>query len=75
MDASGPRYRDREESRFYQAGGLSPEQLEGAAPEAIRRELQAVCSSFNLYADALGDPDTTAVLDRTRFQTHFGKPV
>ena len=135
MDAPGPRYRDREESRFYQAGGLSPEQtwhalgdelsrvlndaqrafwrgplqvdperirwwhgaifarhfphdggrfrrdraffgvvipngemrqLEGAAPEAIRRELQTVCSLFNRYADALGDPDTTAVLERTR---------
>lgn len=135
MDAPGPRYRDREESRFYQAGGLSPEQtwhalgdelsrvlndaqrafwrgplqmdperirwwhgaifarhfphdggrfrrdraffgvvipngemrqLEGAVPEAIRRELQTVCSLFNRYADALGDPDTTAVLERTR---------
>jgi hypothetical protein len=135
MDAPGPRYRDREESRFYQAGGLTPEQswhalgdelsrilndaqrafwcvplhmdpervrwwhgaifarhfphdggrfrreraffgvvipgggmrqLQGAAPEAIRRELQTVCSSFNLYADALGDPDTAGVLDRTR---------
>jgi hypothetical protein len=41
-------------------------QLEGAAPEAIRRELQTVCSSFNVYADALVDPDATAVLDRTR---------
>jgi prophage maintenance system killer protein len=135
MDAPGPRYRDREESRFYQVGGLSPEQtwhalgdelsrvvndaqrafwrvplqmdpkrirwwhgaifarhfphdggrfrrdraffgmvipngemrqLEGAAPEAIRRELQTVCSLFNRYADALGDLDTTAVLERTR---------
>lgn len=135
MDAPGPRYRDREESRFYQASGLSPEltwralgdelarvlgdaqqafwraplrmdperirwwhgaifarlfphdgghfrrdraffgvmipndgirQLEGAAPDAIRRELQTVCSSFNLYADALGDPEATTVLDRTR---------
>jgi hypothetical protein len=116
---SGPRYRDREESRFYQASGLSPEQtwqalgdelarvlndaqrafwrtllrmgservrwwhgaifarhfprdggrfrrdraffgvvmpgggmrqLEGAAPEAIRGELQAVCSTFNRHA-------------------------
>lgn len=25
IDAPGPRYRDREESRFYQAGGLSPD--------------------------------------------------
>jgi prophage maintenance system killer protein len=135
VDVSGPRYRDREESRFYQASGLSPEQtwqalgdelarvlndaqrafwraalrmdpervrwwhgaifarhfphdggrfrrdraffgammpnggmrqLEGAAPEAIRGELQAVCSAFNRYANALGDPDTTGVLDRTR---------
>ncbi|MGA8364534.1 MAG: Fic family protein [Solirubrobacteraceae bacterium] len=130
-----PGYRDREDSRFYQARGLSPEQtwqalgdelarvlddarrafwrvplrldpervrwwhgaifarcfprdggcfrrdraffgvatpnggmrqLEGVAPEAIHSELQAVCSSFNRYADALGDPNTTGVLDRTR---------
>jgi prophage maintenance system killer protein len=135
MDAPEPRYRDREESRFYQARGLSPEQtwhalgdelgrvlgdaqrafwrvslqidperirwwhgaifahhfphdggrfrrdrvffgvvipngglrqLEGAAPEAIRRELHMVCSSFNRRADALGDPAATAVLERTR---------
>jgi hypothetical protein len=134
MDFFGPRYRDREESRFYQARGLSPEQtwqalgdelarvlddaqrafwlaplridpervrwwhgalfarhfphdggrfrrdraffgvvtpnggmrqMEGAAPEAIRAELQAVCSSFNRHADGLGDPNTTSVLDRT----------
>jgi fido (protein-threonine AMPylation protein) len=135
MDCSGPRYRDREESRFYQARGLSPEQtwtaladelawvlddaqqafwrvslridparirwwhgaifarhfphdggrfrhdraffdivtpsggtrqLEGTAPGAIQSALRAVCSSFNQRADALGDPDTTSVLDRTR---------
>jgi fido (protein-threonine AMPylation protein) len=41
-------------------------QLEGAAPEAIRGELQTVCSSFNRYVDALGDPEATTVLDRTR---------
>lgn len=135
MEDLGPRYRDREESRFYQARGLSPEltwralgdelarvlgdaqrafwrvplrmdperirwwhgaifarhfphdggrfrrdraffgvvipnggmrQLEGAAPDAIRGELQTVCSSFNRYADALADPEATTVLDRTR---------
>ncbi len=137
MDVSGHRhrYRDREESRFYQASGLLPEQtwqalgdelarvldgaqrafwriplsmdaervrwwhgaifahhfphdggrfrrdraffgvvmpnggmrqLEGAAPEAIRSELQAVCSSFNRHAEALGNPDSTGILDRTR---------
>ncbi len=135
MDVPGPRYHDCEESRFYQAGSLSPEQtwqalgdelarvlndaqrafwraplqmdpervrwwhgaifarhfpqdggrfrrdraffgvmmpnggmrqLEGAAPETIRRELQAVCSSFNRHADALGNLDTTGILDRTR---------
>jgi fido (protein-threonine AMPylation protein) len=41
-------------------------QLEGATPEAIRGELQAVCSSFNRHADALGEPDATGILDRTR---------
>jgi prophage maintenance system killer protein len=135
MDVPEPRYRDREESRFYQAGDLTPgqtwqalgdelarvlndaqralwraplrmdpervrwwhgaifarhfphdggrfrrdraffgmvipnggmRQLEGAAPEAISRELQTVCSSFNRYADALGDPDSTGLLDRAR---------
>jgi len=135
MDLSGPRYRDREESRFYRARGLSPEetwqalgdelarvlddaqrafwctplrmdaervrwwhgaifarwfphdggrfrrdraffgvmapnggmrQLEGAVPQAIHGELQAVCSSFNQHADALGDRDATGILDRTR---------
>ena len=45
-------------------GGMR--QLEGAAPEAIRSELQAVCSSFNRDAAALDDPDTTSILDRTR---------
>jgi prophage maintenance system killer protein len=135
MDAPGHRYRDREESRFYQALGLSPKetwqalgdelarvlddaqrafwrtrlrmdpervrwwhgaifvrhfpheggrfrhdraffgvmvpngrmrQLEGAAPEAILGELQAVCSSFNRHADAFGDQDAASILDRTR---------
>jgi prophage maintenance system killer protein len=42
------------------------QRLEGAAPETVRSELQTVCSSFNRQADALGDPDTTSVLDRTR---------
>jgi prophage maintenance system killer protein len=46
------------------SGGMR--QLEGAAPDAIHRELQTVSSSFNRYADALSDPDTTGVLDRTR---------
>lgn len=41
-------------------------QLEGAAPATIRCELQAVCSSFNHHADALGDPDIARVIDRTR---------
>lgn len=135
MDAPGSRYRDREESRFYQARGLSPEQtwralgdelarvlddaqrafwrrplrldaervrwwhgaifarhfprdggcfrseraffgvtmptggmrqLEGAAPEAIRHELQEVCAAFNQHADALGDLATANIPDSTR---------
>ncbi len=41
-------------------------QLEGAAPESIRSELQAVCSSFNRHAGVLGNADTTGVLDRAR---------
>lgn len=45
-------------------GGMR--QLEGATPEAIRGELQTVCSSFNRHADALGNPDATGILDRTR---------
>lgn len=38
MDASGLRYRDREESRFYQARSLSPEQTW----QALSRELARV---------------------------------
>ncbi len=45
------------------SGGMR--QLEGVTPEAIRGELQAVCSSFNRHADALGDPDATGILDQT----------
>ena len=46
------------------AGGMR--QLEGVAPEAIRGELHAVCSTFNRQADALGDPNAAGILDRTR---------
>lgn len=41
-------------------------QLEGVAPEAIRGELQAVCSSFNRRVDTLGEPDRASLLDRAR---------
>jgi len=130
-----PRYRDREESRFYRARGLTPEatwqalgdelarvlddaqrafwrtplridaervrwwhgaifarhfphdgghfrrepaffgvvtpdggtrQLAGADPLAIRRELAAVCASFNSQVSADADVDAASVLDRTR---------
>jgi fido (protein-threonine AMPylation protein) len=135
MDVSGPRYRDREESRFYQARGLSPEQtwqvlgdelarvlddaqrafwraplridpervrwwhgaifarrfphdggrfrrdraffgvtmpnggmrpMEGVAPEAIRGELQAVCSSFNRRVDGFEAAAGSSTLDYAR---------
>lgn len=135
MDVSGSRYRDREESRFYQARGLSPEQtwqvlgdelarvlddaqrafwltplridpervrwwhgaifarrfphdggrfrrdraffgvtmpsggmrqVEGATPEAIRSELQAVCSSFNRHAEGFDATAESSTLDYTR---------
>jgi prophage maintenance system killer protein len=60
--------RFRQDRAFF--GVMTPNggmrQLEGAKPEAIRSELQVVCSSFNRDADALGDPDTTGILDRTR---------
>jgi len=128
-------FRDREESRFYQARGLSPEQtwqalgdelarvlddaqrafwqtplrmdlgrvrwwhgaifarhfphdggcfrrelaffgvllpddrmrqLEGVAPEAIHRELAAVCATFNRRAEDLGASADKCVLDYTR---------
>ena len=39
MDAPGPRYRDREESRFYQAGGLSPEHTWQALGDELTRVL------------------------------------
>jgi Fic family protein len=41
-------------------------QLEGAAPDVVRGELQAICSSFNRHSDALGDLDAAATLDQTR---------
>jgi prophage maintenance system killer protein len=41
-------------------------QLEGTAPQAIRRELAAVCASFNRRTDALPDMGVASVLDRTR---------
>jgi fido (protein-threonine AMPylation protein) len=44
MDASGPRYRDREESRFYRAHGLSPEQTW----QALTRELARVLADARL---------------------------
>lgn len=135
MDTSGPHYRDREESRFYQARGLSPEQtwqalgdelarvlddaqrafwqtplrmdpervrwwhgamfarhfpydggrfgrelaffgvllsddrmrqLEGVAPEAIHRELAAVCAMFNQRTEDLCASADIGALDYTR---------
>jgi hypothetical protein len=39
MDALGPRYRDREESRFYQARGLSPEQTWHVLGDELSRVL------------------------------------
>jgi hypothetical protein len=39
MDAPEPRYRDREESRFYQARGLSPEQTWHALGDELGRVL------------------------------------
>jgi hypothetical protein len=39
MDAPEPRYRDREESRFYQARGLSPEQTWHALGDELSRVL------------------------------------
>ncbi len=134
MDVSGPRYRDREESRFYQARGLSPEatwqalagelarvladarlafwrrpllidaervrwwhgaifarhfphdgghfrkeraffgvmgrdermrRIEGAPPDAVRRDLARVCQAFNAGIERLGAPGVAA-LDRAR---------
>jgi fido (protein-threonine AMPylation protein) len=130
-----PQYRDREDSRFYQAHGLSPEetwqalgdelarvlddaqrafwrtplridpervrwwhgaifarhfphdggrfrrelaffgvllpddrmrQLEGVAPEAIRRELATLCTTFNQRAKDLGVAADRSILDHTR---------
>jgi fido (protein-threonine AMPylation protein) len=135
MDASAHRYRDREESRFYQARSLSPEQtwqalgdelarvlddaqqafwrtplridpervrwwhgaifarhfahdggrfrrelaffgvplpddrmrqLEGTKPEAVHRELAAVCTTFNQDATSLGATAGRSALDYTR---------
>ena len=62
----GGRFRhDRAFFGVTMAGG-GIRQLEGAAPEALRGELQAVCSSFNRHVDALGAQDDRGILDRTR---------
>lgn len=46
MDVSGPRYRDREESRFYQASGLSPEQTWQALSRELARVLADARTAF-----------------------------
>lgn len=60
--------RFRKERAFFgvmmPTGGMR--QVEGVAPEAIRRELTAVCESFNEGVGAFNDVDSTGILDRTR---------
>ncbi len=60
--------RFREEPAFFgvtmPGGGMR--QLEGAAPHAIRRELAAVCTSFNQRAEAFHEVDAVRTIDRTR---------
>jgi hypothetical protein len=46
VDVSGPRYRDHEESRFYQAPGLSPEQTWQALGDELARVLNDAQRAF-----------------------------
>lgn len=46
MDVPGPRYRDREESRFYRARGLSPEQTWQALGDELARVLNDAQRAF-----------------------------
>lgn len=46
MDVSGARYRDREDSRFYQARGLSPEQTWQALSRELARVLADARTAF-----------------------------
>lgn len=58
----------RQERAFFgvvmPSGGMR--QLEGVAPEAIRHELSAVCTSFNERVATFNDVDAASILDRTR---------
>jgi len=60
--------RFRQERAFFgvvmPSGGMR--QLEGVAPEAIRHELSAVCTSFNERVATFNDVDAASILDRTR---------
>lgn len=46
MNVPGPRYHDREESRFYQAGGLSPDQTWQALGDELARVLNDAQRTF-----------------------------
>lgn len=46
MESSGLRYRDREESRFYQARGLSPEQTWQVLGDELARVLDDAQRAF-----------------------------
>lgn len=46
MDRSGPRYRDREDSRFYRACGLSPEETWQALTDELARVLDDAQRAF-----------------------------
>ena len=60
--------RFRQELAFFGVmmpnGGMR--QLEGAAPESIRRELETVCASFNRRTGAISNARATNILDRAR---------
>jgi hypothetical protein len=57
MDAPGPRYRDREESRFYQAGGHSPEQTSLKLDVSIDAQVQVTVLHSDNGTTAITVPD------------------
>lgn len=73
MDAPGPHYRDREESRFYQAGGLSPEQTWQALGEDLTRVLNDAQRAF-WRAPLQMDPERVRWWHGAIFGRHFPSP-
>jgi hypothetical protein len=70
VDVPGPRYRDREESRFYQASSLSPEQTWQALGDELARVLNDAQRAFWRAALRM-DPERVRWWHGAIFASHF----